>query len=519
MTHHGKGLRPFVSLVALGLATSVAVAQVPARSANAPVNDPDAAATEERARKAYNASAQQSKNMRLVGANDLAGRTAYQPTIKEQNGRWILYVGHHGGRAVNPLTKEMEENGTSILDVTNPASPKLLVHVPGDKGREVPGREVGGAQMVRVCRGDELPKGDKSKVYMLRSFGDTGQEMYDVSKPEAPVRLWRLDNIKSTHKNFWECDTGIAYLVHTGDESKWRIQRITNIYDLSDPAKPLKIREFGLPEQLKTSTGYLPAAIHGPISAGPSGNRVFFGYGTNRRGVAQIVDREKLLKGPAEITEENLRAAEVGRITLPEFIGAHTAFPLYNIKVPGFASDTEKGTRNFVVVVNETNITVCAEPRQLVYFVDVTDESRPIGVATYEPNERSGKFCDRGGRFGAHASHENMTPIFHGKIMFFSWFNAGVRMVDVRDPYKPRELGYFIPAVNRTTDYRCADERNKRGCVRVVQINNMEVDDRGYVYAVDRANSGVFVLEVTGEARRIADFKSANAARNRQAQR
>ena len=34
------------------------------------------------------------------------------------------------------------------------------------------------------------------------------------------------------------------------------------------------------------------------ISTGPQGNRVYFGYGTNKGGVVQIVDREKLLKGP-----------------------------------------------------------------------------------------------------------------------------------------------------------------------------------------------------------------------------
>ena len=34
----------------------------------------------------------------------------------------------------------------------------------------------------------------------------------------------------------------------------------------------------------------------------------------------------------------------------------------------------------------------------------------------------------------------------------------------------------------------------------------LEADDRGYLYAVDRANSGLFVLELTGEARAIANF-------------
>ena len=36
-------------------------------------------------------------NMRLVGSNDLQGRTAYQPTIVRQGDRYIAYIGHHGG--------------------------------------------------------------------------------------------------------------------------------------------------------------------------------------------------------------------------------------------------------------------------------------------------------------------------------------------------------------------------------------------------------------------------------------
>ena len=63
-----------------------------------------------------------------------------------------------------------------------------------------------------------------------------------------------------------------------------------------------------------------------------------------------------------------------------------------------------------------------------------------------------------------------------------------------------------IPAINPRTDKRCADEQNKTNCVPAVQINNVEVDDRGYVYAVDRANSGLYILEVTGEARTIANL-------------
>ena len=73
---------------------------------------------------------------------------------------------------------------------------------------------------------------------------------------------------------------------------------MTMIYDLSDPANPVKIRDFGLPGQEPGATGAIPTDVHGPISTGPQGNRVYFGYGTNKGGVLQIIDRDKLLERP-----------------------------------------------------------------------------------------------------------------------------------------------------------------------------------------------------------------------------
>ena len=474
------------------------------KSVNAPDNDPDGPATVARAARAYDASKTDAKNLRQLGWHDLAGRTAYQPTIKQQGKRWILYVGHHGGRTVNPLNSQQEENGTSILDVTNIRKPRLLFHIPGDKGKEAPGRETGGAQMVRVCGGGELPGADASKFYMLRTFGESGQQIWDVTTPEKPVLVWRIDGLQSTHKNDWDCKSGVALLVHTGMSDVWKIQRVTHVYDLSNPEKPKKIRELSVPEHLRSDNGTGgPAALHGPILGRNGLDRVFFGYGTNRDGAAVILDREKMLKGGPEPTAESLKQMEIGRLNLPSFLGAHTAFPLYGLKPTRFSRDKFEQARNFIVVVNENNTTACGESRQMVYIADVTDEKHPMGVASYEPHERAGQFCDRGGRFGAHSSNESQAAAFYGRLMFFSWFNAGVRMLDVRDPYAPKEVGFFIPARNRNTDYRCDDEKSRRGCVRVIQINNVEVDERGYVYAVDRANSGLFTLEVTGAARKI----------------
>ena len=86
----------------------------------------------------------------------------------------------------------------------------------------------------------------------------------------------------------------------------WRTRRMTQIYDLSDPAKPVFIRNFGLPGQQPGRPARCRPICTAPISTGPKGNRVYFGYGTGGNGILQIVDRDKLLNGPKDPTDANL---------------------------------------------------------------------------------------------------------------------------------------------------------------------------------------------------------------------
>src|SRR2546428_10094244 len=73
-------------------------------------------------------------NMTLLGHHDLQGRSAYQPVIHEQNGRWIAYVGHHGGRARDPPPGREEDNGAPIADCTHPPPPRPLSPHPAGPG-------------------------------------------------------------------------------------------------------------------------------------------------------------------------------------------------------------------------------------------------------------------------------------------------------------------------------------------------------------------------------------------------
>lgn len=442
------------------------------------------------------------RDMRLVGAHDLHGRAAYQPVIVRQGDRWIAYVGHHGGRARNPLTGAVEPNGTSILDVTDPRRPAYLAHIPGEPG----GGESGGAQMVRVCGGRELPHAPRDRTYLLRTLGNAAHEIWDVSEAARPALVTTVvGGLAATHKNWWECASGIAYLVSDGRPAGWRTSRMTKIYDLSDPAAPRFVRDFGLPGQEPGAPAApVPAGVHGPIALG---DRVYLAYGTSRDGVLQIVDRTKLLRGdpasaaPMAPTAANLRYPELGRLDLPSTWGGHTAFPLHGVPIADWAPWGEGHVRDFVVLVSEALASGCQEVRHLTFVVDVTVPATPLPVATFQVPAASGDFCRRGGRFGPHATNESFTPRFYPRVVFLSYFNAGVRAVDVRDPFRPTEIAYFIPAPGPGS--RCVRVDGAERCRPVVQTNNVEVDDRGYVYLTDRAGGGLHIVELTGAARAL----------------
>jgi hypothetical protein len=449
----------------------------------------------------------EARDMRLVGHEPLQARSAYQPLVHKQGDRWIAYVGHHGGVRRNPITGRDEQNGTSIVDVTDPTRPRYLTHIPGAPGQA----EDGGASMVRICDGRELPRADRAKTYLLRTLGRLAHEVWDVSDPAKPAMLTTIiSGLGETHKNWWECDTGIAYLVADGRPQGWRTNRMTKIYDLSDPTNPRFIRDFGLGGQEPGSNPQTkaPAGLHGPISYR---GRVYFAYGTGADGVLQIVDRTRLLNGdPANAdrfkpTPENLKFPEIGRLDMPPDWGGHTSYPVIGIPIRDHILNLNGRVRDFVVLVSESLRNECQEFRQLTFLVDITTPSKPFSVSTFEVPESPGDFCRRGGRFGPHSSHESFYAPYYGKLIFLAYFNGGVRAVDIRNPFAPREAAYFVPAVTEATEKRCLRIDGVERCKIAIQTNNVEVDERGLIYLVDRASTGLHIVELTGAAKAIAE--------------
>jgi hypothetical protein len=445
------------------------------------------------------------KNMRLVGFNDLQARSAYQPITQQQGDRRIAYIGHHNGSAPNTLLPgaPVQTNGVSIVDVTDPKRPVYLHHLPG----------VAGAQMVRACSGDELPFGESGHTYLLRSNGNLEHQVFDVTNPSAPVLVSTpVTGLGGTHKSYWECSTGYAYIasgVVAGTTlpgqppvvfQDWRTNRMTQIFDLSDPKNPVFIRNFGLEGQQPGATGDVPQSLHGCIPV-IERNRVYCGHGTRANGHLVILNRDELLHptiplaDPANPTPAELTAPLIVDFLTPTFMGAHTTFPVLGYELPQLGP--ENTMRDFIVLVNEAIGNECTESRQMTFMVDITDEVHPYPVSNLNVAEAEGDYCTVGGRFGSHASNENFTSVFYRKMVAISWFNAGVRMWDIRDPFNPKEVAYFIPRITENTD-----DRNGKFAI---QTNNVEVDDRGLVYITDRANTGLHILALTGKARKIID--------------
>jgi len=134
----------------------------------------------------------------------------------------FAYVGHHTGTAMNPLTGAVEPNGTSIVDVSDPANPNTSLTF---RAQTHAGEEAGGAQMVRCLQRERsCHNGGAGEVVPCFDLWGPRRRKFMMSpiRP-TPSRLTVIvEGLTGTHKNWWECDTGIAYLVGNKSSEGWK---------------------------------------------------------------------------------------------------------------------------------------------------------------------------------------------------------------------------------------------------------------------------------------------------------
>jgi hypothetical protein len=473
-------------------------------------------------------------NMKVVGFNDNQGRPSSDDGwIENQNGRYILYMTDSGGSAYNPMTNAVEPNGTSLIDVTHPEHPVFLHHIPSTTGS---------SSHVAVCGGNTLPKvpaADKGHWYMLRHDGSINQEIWDVTDPANPVRLQViLNGLNFTHHDWWECDTGIAYLIAGSQSDKWYSGQHVYIYDISNPYNPVFIRQWGLVGQQPTASGAAqscynapgptcyegvtnpagpntPEMVHQVYSAGVAINRVYMPYGVSSTGVFQILDRQKLLTGCTvqgaspncanSPTQADLLYPQISYTTTNPNQGGHTSIPIFGVPIPQAQQNFSDGTPqkyDLLAVTSEDTTNDClGQPWKNAQLLDITNDLAIWPISSMTIGQFPGNFCAKGARFGTHELNREIYAPYYGKLVVVAMFNAGVQVFDIRDPYNPRRVAYFIQAPNRNTQASCGTyQGNTNYCRKAIFSDLGEVDDRGYIYNLDRAGSGMTVLKLTGDA-------------------
>ena len=66
-----------------------------------------------------------------------------------------------------------------------------------------------------------------------------------------------------------------------------------------------------------------------------------------------------------------------------------------------------------------------------------------------------------------------------------------------------KPIAYYIQAPNENTTASCSTINGKSTCLKGTMNDYVEFDDRGYIYAADRAGSGVTILSLAGDALKV----------------
>lgn len=335
-------------------------------------------------------------------------------------------------------------HGTSVVDVADPRRPRIVAEL------QLPLHTH--SHKVRVCR--DLMAINSECFQDNKAFPGGGLKLYDISRPTAPreIAFFRTEG-RGVHR--FDMDERYAYI---STEAEGYIGAITMIVDLRDPARPQEVSRWWLPGQWRAG-GEQPTwsgrehRTHHPLRLG---DRLYVSCSMGGMAIVDISDLQ--------------RPTTLGRLswTPPYQNPVHTVLPVpFSIR----------GRRWAVVVEEDVTEDVWEDPPACVWMIDVTDERHPVSVATFQVPEDG--FPQKGKRFGAHQPREKVDD----QHIYVTWFSAGLRIVDISNPYQPREVGYFIP--------------DPVGGHPMAQTNDVSMDGRGLLYVIDRHN-GLDIIEFAG---------------------
>ena len=387
-------------------------------------------------------------NTRLIGYHALNGQGDGMQVLKV--GPYV-YVAHLG----------VHDMALSILDATDPSDLRLV--------RQIPHAPNTHSHKVQIHENLLIQNLERPYFAQKGASGGSHQAgivVYDRSDPTDPREIGRLAVEGVGVHRMWY--TGGPY-AHVASSWPGYRERLYLIVDLSDPTQPRPAGRWHIPgthpddaERWEWEPGP-HAYVHGII---PHGNRAY----------VSIVDGGVVILDISDVAQPRF----ISRINwMPPYGGyAHTAMPLPE--------------RGLLLAVCESVKESCEEDGdKRIWVIDIRHERQPVTISTFpRPVPPAGTpwvdYCDRPGRFGPHNVHEHR-PHFgyrNDRLIFSTWYNAGLRITDLSDPFRPTEVGYFVPPPPPGQ--------------AAPQINDLFVDEQRHIYLTDRYHGGLYVVEYEG---------------------
>ena len=398
-----------------------------------------------------------SLNMKLLAQHELQGHGGIGEGMALQltrDGRRILWLAHESA----------PKNFTGV-DVTDPRAPRVVVQT------ELPHNKVRSNSLDLV--GDTL-----AVAYQTATVGLTpaGVDLFDVSTPEAPKLISHFDcsgpHSRGVHA-LWFVDGKTLHMSSGAPDFAPRNpldDQFYRILDVSNPSKPVEAGRWWYPGTREGDEAPAPARLAKKFDMGfRAHNTNVFPERPDRAYVGYIDGGAFVL----DIADPSAIRVRSHWNPSPPFNGfTHTVLPLFE--------------RRLWIVSDECVQDEGADWPKLVWVIDARNEANPVPIGTF-PAPPYEAFARRGGRFGAHNLHENLpgpASFRSDTIIVGTFFNAGVRVYDTRDPYRVEEIAYYVPGAPRLSP------------AGAVQLNDVYVDERRVVYTVDRFTGGLYVLEL-----------------------
>ncbi|HEX9465474.1 MAG TPA: hypothetical protein VGB82_22960 [Alphaproteobacteria bacterium] len=411
----------------------------------------------------------QASNMKPVGFNNLEGRATFKLAVKQVQGRWYLYT---------------TTGGINVLDVTDPADPKLIKWIPGPKGTSMSQVTLHDNLMLTALARPITPeegsgKADDWITVQKETPADKpfeeGVQLWDISTPGDPKLVGKWEShAAGTHRN-----------VYAGGNHAWLSATVPGfrgfilvVLDVSNPAQPKEAGRWWYPGQkADENPGEVTPSFHGPVHVSPDGKMISTGY------TPAVINLD--ISDPAH-------PKLIGQLVMiPPFVNTgtqsiHTVVPLWDKKLLYVNSESSKSN--------------CEEPLNFAGLIDNSNPARPSLLSLFPvpvppPGAPYKDFCEKGGRFGPH----NVNTEIHlpdvekpGDLIYLTYFAAGLRVFNIANPRLPTEVGWFIPPNPKEP------RRAQGGMVTVNQTQDVLVDTRGVIYISDSAG-GVWTLRYTGE--------------------